>query len=426
MCGICGFIGHSKEPTISYQLITALFEKTENRGEDASGFWGVGKDNKVLYYKEPIKSTIFVQRPAWKNLEKADPNILLVHARAASMGSGVPSINKNNHPFTSLDKTIALIHNGRIPESDYNAFKKKYELLSDCDSEMYLRIFESSDNRLNALRTLWSQLGRSQMAVGIGELSETDRQLWLFRNRYRPIWLADLRESLGQIFFFSAPDIWEDAIWENDEIRYYLGRVKRVELSTEDIWNFTLFNNKAIKISRYEVKQSGNFKPWTFDGNVSKIKSGTRIVPVETPLNEYDELEKVTMALPPATCTRPAYDEPPMHDAFPNESPTQYFNRKKENENKCLHNSKSDDDFEMDNWSRANLFPDMTDARKSSAAVKELVDEIRQKLTDIEVGAENLLMEDSMSADDFQELLTSLESASMDLEGTVKILDNLH
>jgi predicted glutamine amidotransferase len=416
MCGICGFIGHSKEHSIRFQLITALFEKTENRGEDASGFWGVDKDSKILYHKEPTKSSIFVQRAPWLALQKANPSVLLVHARAASMGSGLPSINKNNHPFTSLDKTVALIHNGRIPESDYNAFKKKYELLTDCDSEMYLRIFESNENRLTALRTLWSQLGRSQMAVAIGELGETEKQLWLFRNRYRPIWLADLRDSLGQVFFFSAPDIWEDAIWENNEIRYFLGRVKRVELSTEDIWNFTL--SKNIKISRYEVKQSGNFKPWTFDGNVSKIKAGTRVVPVETSLNEYDELEKVTMALPPV-------DKSPMYDAFPNETPHDYFKRK-ENENKGIHNSKSDDDFELDNWSRSNLFPDMTDARKSAAAVTELINEIRSKLTDIETGAENLLMEDSMSADDYQELLTSLESASMDLEGTCKILDNLH
>ena len=349
MCGIAGFIGSSKNPHITYELITTLFEKTESRGEDASGFWGANKDN-IIYHKEPLKSSRFVLKDAWKNLERFNPNLLLIHARAASVGFGVPIINKNNHPFTSSDKTIGLIHNGRIAEPDYRALKKKYEVFSDCDSEMYLRIFESQDDKISSLKTLWSVLGRSQMAVAIGEKINDERKLWFFRNRWRSLWLADLRQNLGQIFFFSTPDIWEEAVWFCDEARSYLKRTKMIELPPEEIWQFTYSQNE-FKRSYFEVKASGNFKPWAFDGQLVKIQKKEPVCKIVTILNDDEDLpdrKKNTLApyidrpVPFGTLYGPNYKPP--HRAW---------------------NASS-------GWSTGELYPDMSDTKKSAQKISEL------------------------------------------------------
>lgn len=305
--------------------------------------------------------------------------MLLVHARAASLGFGTPSINKNNHPFVSSDKTVGLIHNGRMSDIDYRTFKKKYEVFSDCDSELYLRIFESQKNRIESLKTLWSMLGKSQMAVAIGErLEGYQRRLWLFRNKWRSLWLADLRQSLGQIFFFSTAEIWEESVWFCEEARSYLKKSKMIEMPAEEILQITYAQND-FKKNHIEVKSSGALKPWTFDGQFVKINKTNPKHKIITLLDDDEELV---------------------------------------NKTNCRHST-------VDDWSK-ELFPDMSNDKKSAERVSEVCEEIRNKLTDIETMAENLLMENSMSVSDYQELITSLDSVVMDLEGTKKIIGVLH
>src|ERR1017187_8384749 len=44
----------------------------------------------------------------WAGVKNLNPNILICHARGASVGVGMPSNNKNNHPFVNSDYSIAL------------------------------------------------------------------------------------------------------------------------------------------------------------------------------------------------------------------------------------------------------------------------------------------------------------------------------
>ena len=144
MCGICGFIGKSKKPDVSYELITKLFEKVESRGVDASGVWATqpGKEGEILYHKEPIKATEFVKKDVWKHIQHLNPDLILCHARAATYGVGVPEVNKNNHPFCSSDRNVGVIHNGKVDKKEFYELKKMFHMFSDCDSELFLRIFE--------------------------------------------------------------------------------------------------------------------------------------------------------------------------------------------------------------------------------------------------------------------------------------------
>jgi glucosamine 6-phosphate synthetase-like amidotransferase/phosphosugar isomerase protein len=255
MCGIAGYIGHSKRPKLSFKLITNIFNHLEIRGTDASGVWGTefGEDGRVVYHKEPIRSSEFIQKPFWYKLKKIKTDMLLVHARATSKDGGDPNNNINNHPFVNNDKSIGLVHNGTIGEA--NEIKNIYETQSDTDSECLLRIFEhglESDfeliqdtpdylcRRVSGIEKIWSYVHSGAMAVAIGErIDEHKRGLLLFRNEQRPLWIADLRNELGQIFFFSSPDIWTRSIYSNDVLKNQLkNNQKLIEIPHGEIWYF--------------------------------------------------------------------------------------------------------------------------------------------------------------------------------------------
>lgn len=310
MCGICGYIGKSKEPVITYKIITKLFEKSERRGIDAAGYWGVesGKGN-ILYHKEPGKSSNFVKKDVWKLVCKHDPNILLLHARGASKGVGEPSANHNNHPFTSTDRSIALIHNGRVGDHEYNSLKQKYSLKTQCDSEILLRIFESgesySDNelkeffgdfqcpRLAGIKDIFSLINQGHMAVAIGERDQDNNCiLWLFRNQHRPLWIVDVREFLGQIFFVSDPDIWEESICELNNIKNLIRTQKLIELPIEEIWQFKISSeeNYPKKVQRFKVHKK-DLTPWSFDGKKHDlIHRKTDLFEVITQLDKNEQV----------------------------------------------------------------------------------------------------------------------------------------
>lgn len=313
MCGIAGFIGESKDPQLSFKLITALFEKIEMRGKDAAGFWGSNKDNKILYHKEPGTSSNLIKKEIWKSVCKFNPNLFIAHAREASSGVGPPNINKNNHPFTSADRSIALVHNGRIHDIEYAALKQKYEVLTKCDSEILLRIFEAGakyapqdietefgdedleiGSRLMGIKDIWSTVCHGHMAVAIGEQSVDSKRLWLFRNIFRTLWLVDVREQLGQIFFCSTAEIWQSAVASNPVLKSINKKtVKLLELPPEEVWLLRISDSSPIvedsQTQRFDVRASGESEPWSFTGEPLKINKPYGPENVITELNSEEE-----------------------------------------------------------------------------------------------------------------------------------------
>lgn len=328
MCGICGYIGRSESPDLTHGLMTHLFDFTEIRGEDAAGVWGAVNDNSVVFHKEPVKSSIFVRRPMWQHVGELNPDLLVCHARAASVGVGAPSINKNNHPFISADGRTGLVHNGRIPDVEYTALKKKYPTLSACDSEIVLRILEAGEagiipqeeikadaipqiedeasygqhltSRLVGMKNIWSFLSLGQMAVAVGEMQQANvRRLWLFRNRHRSLWLADMRTTLNQVFFFSTPEIWKRAVEkfqkDNSDFKHLIsGGIKLVELPTEEVWLLTttpqiaINDNRAIK--RFEVVASGIFNAWN-EEDIASVPAGNSDLRVSLSFDDWKKIK---------------------------------------------------------------------------------------------------------------------------------------
>ena len=232
MCGIIGFIGNSLKPKTTYYLASALFYASEVRGIDAAGFWAVGDG--IYFHKEAVRTSQMIPGIYWHSVKGFNPHLFIGHARAATQGD--PKVNKNNQPFISKDQNICLAHNGRVTE--YNELKSEYDLESECDSELLLRIFESGQNVAELILE-----GPTALAVGIAR----ERCLWLFRNQGRPLWLIDVRAKLGQIFFCSTLDIWFHA-------RQGILDEKIYPVAAHEAWKLKLDEN--IVAERFKIEYS--------------------------------------------------------------------------------------------------------------------------------------------------------------------------
>jgi len=299
MCGIAGFIGESKNAHVTSELTTKLFAKCESRGIDAAGFWGTesGQKGRIFYHKEPIRSSQFVKsNDVWRQAARSPINLMLTHARGASKGMGHPLDNINNHPFVNSDMSLALIHNGRVEDYEYNTLKEKYEVISSCDSEILLRILEGGEDysqaetaelgdlenlhRMAGIKDIYSLINDGHMAVAVGErLNDGTRLLWLFRNRHRPIWISDMRETLGQIFFVSEPAIWEDSVSEMKTSKFFK-KQKLIEIPEEEVWYIKIKQDEKVpsNVHRFQVCKentnlefSAKYRPLKVKENDNKI-----------------------------------------------------------------------------------------------------------------------------------------------------------
>lgn len=395
MCGIAGYIGQSKNPKITYELITCLFDFLEIRGTDASGVWGTetGNDGRILYHKEPIRATDFIQKTFWKKIKKLQLNMMLVHARATSFGGGNASDNCNNHPFVSEDKRIGMIHNGTL--SEFRFLKEKYKIKSNTDSEVLLRLFEHNmdaeiedlkvnseiSRRINGIKSIWSVISQGGMAVALGERLEHDlRYLFLFRNEKRPLWICDLRELLGQIFFFSEPFIWFKAVASSKWLtKACSGNEKLIEIPTNEIWAFWTDENNPMmtdnaQLLRFKIETSESTKEWKPEP-IKNIIKAEKNLPVITQL---DDFENVIVKKPKKA--------PPV---------------------------KEEEEFTLEE----GLFTPPNDSR-----YQDLCQEIINLAQSIETETVNHLNESNLGTGEYEQLIELLEQTKFDLEGTFRII----
>lgn len=462
MCGIAGYIGRSKKPKVSYELITNIFAQLENRGTDASGMWGLENKEKpkVIYHKCPMKTSDFVKTSTWEKVQKLNPNLLLVHARRTSPGIGHAKHNENNHPFVSADKRIGVIHNGKIHEASF--LSDKYETETDCDSEILLRMYEHAiqdqpmnipkapqymKERLASVHELWSVVRQGSCAAMVGELHiDGSRTLMLFRNEKRPLWVADLRESLGQIFFFSETNIWKDALDEfsNASIRD-LGVQKLAEIPTNEVWGFKLDSeNQIVSDSNFHRIKIHLDKKVSKDWVAGKDKK--KVIPnklmnlsVVTDLDDKGEPPKdqqyTAQSYSSTVCV-------PKQNSYTVSGPWAeqwcdrwgHYNYANEPDAPFVDTLEVEDvdspDFDEDSkWLQDHTrgdwdeyFEEEGQFKEAAEAVSSHIEDIKELLDQIETNFVNSGLEGSMTADNFSELLNSLEDIHRDLEGTAHFL----
>ncbi len=317
MCGILGYIGKPKDHKATFDLTNALMEKTEIRGVDATGFWACISDkNKIFYHKEPVKSSEFINREIWKDTARHKIDLMLGHCRYTSSGSGDEKINKNNHPHVSKDFRVALVHNGKIPEYPY--LKKQYPVVTDCDSEVLLRIFESGEDfheqeeflksqlqkantsiadlyRVYGLKKIFSEVNYGAMAVALGEHLDNGRVLWLFHNEFRPLCLVDLRETMGQFFFCSTQELFRAAV---DEAKIPTKLIPMnqgvIKLPADWVYHFRMDESGEISWEKIKINRTRKYGHWDAQEEEQNVPKGERRerspVEVVTRLNAEEDV----------------------------------------------------------------------------------------------------------------------------------------
>ena len=292
MCGIVGFIGEPKDRKVCFDLTTALLARTETRGDDASGYWAAESrhknddENVILFSKEPKQSTDFVKLDMWKEWRDRSINLLISHCRRSTV-KGSENRNINNHPFLSSDYRTALVHNGNVPEFD--ALKPSYDVQSQCDSEILLRMMErgvqynnsflhkwladlKADNgklisslskdelpvwvpKLAGLMDIFARINYGAMAVAIGEKwLDGTRALWLFRDKERPLHVIDMRKTLNQVYIVSDKKIWRDSVESTLSCRGFVKpNTSIIEFPENFIWLLTLSPKGELGVRKWHI-----------------------------------------------------------------------------------------------------------------------------------------------------------------------------
>jgi hypothetical protein len=135
------------------------------------------------------------------------------------------------------------------------------------------------------------------MAVGIGErLTEGHRRLWLFRNKFRSIWIVDMRRYLGQIFFCSTPEIWQSAAQSCREVRTFIRKkIKLIELPPEEIWVMECSDQKPVvenaQVRKFDVFPQG-YHTFEYTGSPIGIPKNKPVAEVYTKLDEDDVVNR--------------------------------------------------------------------------------------------------------------------------------------
>lgn len=463
MCGIVGFIGKSTNPKITYSLVSSLLVKTEVRGKEATGVWAAqeGTDGKVLFHKEPVPSSQFVTRDIWKHLRSFDPTVLISHCREPSAHAGPPKVNRNNHPHVNETHTLAVVHNGKVEEYHQLKFKGyQKKLRGECDSELIRELFTIGDEfgddnelyssryagldrnlgpRLLGIDRIFAKLKGGAMAVAVGErLEQSHRALWLWRDDKRPLWLVDLRPSLGQVFFCSTAQIWREAVDAAPDVKAFLP-------ADHELYDFPSFHSYLFEIDpdqsdtpadpqHPDFQKNGWEGGWrlrkfkvvrtTKDGEEPELKPKAdaqqrpplRVSVVTMLADNEDVLDHQVIRHPghePEELEPTAAADTQIEDATPvtvaetaaSTNVTVTVTDDNETELTLTPEKGDDEDDDFDN------------SRFDMTRLSELESSIKQKVEDIATAAQNMAMEGSIRASAFGELLNDLEQIESDLTG---------
>src|SRR5690606_22837388 len=91
--------------------------------------------------------------------------------------------------------------------------------------------------------------------------------------KHRTLWIVDLRDALGQVFFVSTKQIWDDAVYECKMVRDFLAehKVKLNLLPEEEVWVLEISDKSPVveehQLQKFRVESAGEFGPWEYDGN---------------------------------------------------------------------------------------------------------------------------------------------------------------
>lgn len=235
MCGIVGYVGHGDTKEIILHGLKTL----EYRGYDSSGMALVSngeivvekKAGRIANLEESMKGKIF------------SSEIGIGHTRWAT--HGVPS-DRNSHPHYSMDKSVAVVHNGII--ENYQTLKKEleekgYVFSSDTDTEVISQLIQDMYNGdiLDAVKKVVKKLEGSY-AIGVLHKNHTDELICA--REHSPLVIG-----IGEKENFIASDV--SALLKYTKDVYYLEDGDVAVLKAGDIKIFDKDEMPVVREKKY-------------------------------------------------------------------------------------------------------------------------------------------------------------------------------
>ena len=231
MCGIVGYIGRGNTKKIILQGLKTL----EYRGYDSSGIALISKGYIVVEKKagriEKLEESI-----AGKDYPS---DIGIGHTRWAT--HGVPS-DKNSHPHYSMDKSVAVVHNGII--ENYQNLRKElvgkgFIFSSDTDTEVISQLIQDMYNG-DILDTVEKVIKRLVGSYAIGVIHKDHPNELICAREHSPLVIG-----IGNGENFIASDV--SALLKYTKDVYYL---EDGDIATLKIGSVEIFDRDKKTVSR--------------------------------------------------------------------------------------------------------------------------------------------------------------------------------
>lgn len=206
MCGIVGYVGHGDTKEIILHGLKTL----EYRGYDSSGM-ALMSEGEIVVEKKAGRIENLEESMAGRNFSS---EIGIGHTRWAT--HGVPS-DRNSHPHYSMDKSVAVVHNGII--ENYQSLKKEleekgYVFASDTDTEVISQLIQDMYNG-NILDTVAKAVKKLEGSYAIGVLHKNHPDELICAREHSPLVIG-----IGEKENFIASDI--SALLKYTKDVYYL------------------------------------------------------------------------------------------------------------------------------------------------------------------------------------------------------------
>lgn len=231
MCGIVGYIGRGNTKKIILQGLKTL----EYRGYDSSGIALISKGN-IIVEKKAGRIEKLEESIAGKDYPS---DIGIGHTRWAT--HGVPS-DKNSHPHYSMDKSVAVVHNGII--ENYQNLRKElvgkgFIFSSDTDTEVISQLIQDMYNG-DILDTVEKVIKRLEGSYAIGVIHKDHPNELICAREHSPLVIG-----IGNGENFIASDV--SALLKYTKDVYYL---EDGDIATLKIGSVKIFDRDKKTVSR--------------------------------------------------------------------------------------------------------------------------------------------------------------------------------
>ncbi|WP_300393557.1 glutamine--fructose-6-phosphate transaminase (isomerizing) [Fusobacterium sp.] len=244
MCGIVGYVGHRDTKEVILHGLKTL----EYRGYDSSGM-ALMTNGEIIVEKKAGRIQNLEDSMSDKNFAS---EVGIGHTRWAT--HGVPS-DKNSHPHYSMDKSVAVVHNGII--ENYQTLRKEledkgYVFASDTDTEVISQLVQDMYNG-DILDTISKVLKKLEGSYAIGVLHKNHPDELICAREHSPLVIG-----IGEKENFIASDV--SALLKYTKNVYYLEDGDMAVLKTQDI---KIFDKEKNPIEREKKSIEWNLEQAT-------------------------------------------------------------------------------------------------------------------------------------------------------------------